>query len=150
MPYTQSQKKCTVESCVCFWEQCRQMNFIVYSPIPKFLSVLSQFSGSDTTLPGALDLDPRSQGKSRSSWCVSFETECTIRYILLNILILIQKQKSLTLILQQIHQNRARIHGEHQIDLNNVLVLSHSPILPGPMRGSSFTESHLVTDLPHI
>ncbi len=43
------------------------------------LAILRSLSTSKiTTLPGALDLDPGSPGKSMNSWCVSFETECSI------------------------------------------------------------------------
>ncbi len=35
--YTQSQKKCTVESCVSFAEECRYMNFVVYFIFPMRL-----------------------------------------------------------------------------------------------------------------
>ncbi len=35
-----------------------------------------KFLWSNMTLPGALDLDTGSQGKSKNSRCLSFETEC--------------------------------------------------------------------------
>ena len=41
-----------------------------------FFATCFKFLRSNTTLPGALDFDPGSQGKSMNSWCVSFETEC--------------------------------------------------------------------------
>ncbi len=55
--YTQSQKKCTVDSCVSF-------------------VTCYEFPWADITWPGSHDLDPGSQGKSVSLRCISFETEC--------------------------------------------------------------------------
>ena len=46
----------------------------------RFFATCFKFSWSNTTLPGALDLDPGSQGKSMNSWCVSFETECSLKW----------------------------------------------------------------------
>ena len=42
-----------------------------------FFATCFKFSWSNTNLPGALDLDPGSQGKPLNPWCVSFETECS-------------------------------------------------------------------------
>ena len=38
--YTQSQKKCTVESCVSFEEECRYMDFVVYFILPLLLVIM--------------------------------------------------------------------------------------------------------------
>ena len=46
-----------------------------------FLATCVKFQWSNMTLPGSLDLDPGSQGKPMNSWCVSFETECTMPFM---------------------------------------------------------------------
>ncbi len=69
--YTQSQKKCTVESCVSFGGYCKEIDFFVYFILPM-LFVTIFVTGS--------------HGKRMNPWCVSLETECSVYFIFYHLL----------------------------------------------------------------
>ena len=66
------------------------MNFVVHSRYREsdltFLNGVFarcfKFLRSDMSLPGALDLDPGSQGKSMNAWYVSFETNVLVHCLI--------------------------------------------------------------------
>ena len=98
IPCTLGQKKCIVckEYRICvgcngIWAVLRipkydiPLDFSRYREngltfLNRVFATCFKFSWSNTMLPGALDLDPGSQGKSMNSWCVSFEAECITHY----------------------------------------------------------------------